>query len=53
MLFYVPEELREFIDFTVPGWRVKDTANEEQRKEVDKILKEMKKEEEKMLSISK
>ena len=28
MLFYIPPELIDFIDFTTPEWSIKDSANE-------------------------
>ncbi len=51
MLFFIPKELHEFIDFSIPGWGVKETATEEQRKEIKEILEKMKKEEEEMVSV--
>ena len=51
MLFYIPPELIDFIDFTTPEWSIKDSANEEQRKKLEKLLKEMKEAEKKMIDI--
>ena len=51
MLFYIPPELIDFIDFTTPEWSIKDSANEEQRKKLEKILNEMKEAEKKMIGI--
>ena len=51
MLLYIPPELIDFIDFTTPGWSIKDSANEEQRKKLEKLLKEMKEAEKKMIDI--
>ncbi len=51
MLFDIPDEIHDLINYSLEGWTVKETATEEQRKKVEEYLEMMRREEERMISV--